>query len=79
MKTVHVFDVVLPNDGWEGLYESEVLDILKNHYESYEARTYTLSNTKRMTIGVLTIDSVYDSILQSIRTNLGIEIAEVPE
>jgi hypothetical protein len=79
MKTVHIFDVVLPNNGWEGLYESEVLDILKNHHESYEVRTYTLNNARRMTIGVLTIDSVYESILQSIRTNLGIEIAEVPE
>lgn len=79
MKTVHVFDVVLPNNGWESLYESEVLDILKNHHESYEVRTYTLSNTKRMTIGVLTIDSIYESILQSIRTNLGIEITEVME
>ena len=79
MKTVHVFDVVLPNNGWEGLYESEVLDILKNHYESYEVRTYTLSNAKRMTVGVLTIDSVYESILQYIRTNLGIEITEVSE
>ena len=79
MKTVHVFDVVLPNDGWEGLYESEVLDILKNHHESYEVRTYTLNNARRMTIGVLTRDSVYKSIKQAITKNIGLEIVEVME
>lgn len=79
MKKVHVFEVKLPNDGWEGLYESEVLDILKNHHESYEVRTYTLNNARRMTIGVLTIDSVYKSIKQSITKNIGLEIVEVME
>ena len=24
MKTVHVFEVKLPNDGWEPLYEEEI-------------------------------------------------------
>lgn len=79
MKTVHVFEVKLPNDGWEPLYEEEIRKVLKTHYDPYEIRSYTLSNARNMTIGVLTKDSVYKSIKQAITKNIGLEIVEVAE
>ena len=79
MKKVYVFEVKLPNDGWEPLYEEEIMKVLKTHYDPYEIRSYTLSNARNMTIGVLTRDRVYKSIKQAITTNIGLEIVEVAE
>ena len=60
-------------------YESFCLTSEPTHYDPYEIRSYTLSNARNMTIGVLTRDSVYKSIKQAITKNIGLEIMEVAE
>lgn len=79
MKKLYVFDITLPNNGWENLYSVNVERVLKTHQDPYEIRRYMLSDKEHMTIGVMTMDSVYKSIKQSITTNIGIEVVEVTE